>query len=94
MAIIGPYIAPYDPYAINLREALQNPSSNHWLGTDAVGRDTLSRLMYGSRTSLEIGLISVFFASLIGITLEVSRLYGGWVYTIIMRFIDALMAFQ
>jgi peptide/nickel transport system permease protein len=94
MAIIGPWIAPYDPYAINLREALQGPSSTHWLGTDAVGRDTLSRLIYGARTSLLIGLISVFFASLIGITLgSIAGYYGGWVYTIIMRFIDALMAF-
>jgi ABC-type dipeptide/oligopeptide/nickel transport system permease subunit len=94
IAIIGPYIAPYDPYAINLRAQLQGPSAEHWLGTDAVGRDTLSRLMYGSRTSLEIGLISVFFASLIGITLgSIAGYYGGWVYTVIMRFIDALMAF-
>lgn len=94
ISIIGPWIAPYDPYQINLREALQNPNSAHWLGTDAVGRDTLSRIIFGARTSLVIGLISVFFASLIGITLgSIAGYYGGWVYAVIMRFVDALMAF-
>lgn len=94
VAIIGPWIAPYDPYEINLRATLEGPSSAHWLGTDFVGRDTLSRLIYGARTSLVVGLTSVFFASFIGITLgSIAGYYGGWVYAVIMRFIDALMAF-
>ncbi|TBL76301.1 ABC transporter permease [Paenibacillus thalictri] len=94
IAVIGPLVSPYDPYAINLREALQGSSSTHWLGTDAAGRDTLSRLIYGARTSLEVGLMSVILSSLVGITLGIiAAYYGGWIYTIIMRFVDALMSF-
>lgn len=94
MAIFGPWIAPYDPNEICLKEALQGPSSVHLLGTDALGRDTLSRLIFGARTSLIVGLTSVFFASLTGVTLgTIAAYYGGWIYTVIMRFVDALMAF-
>lgn len=94
IAIIGPWIAPYDPYATNLRETLRGPSAAHWLGTDAVGRDTLTRIIYGARTSLEVGLISVVCAGVLGITLgSIAGYYGGWAYIIIMRLIDALMAF-
>jgi peptide/nickel transport system permease protein len=94
IAIFAPLIAPYDPNEPDYNAILQNPSSAHWLGTDSLGRDTLSRILFGSRTSLEIGLIVVFFACIIGITLgTIAGFYGGWVYIIIMRFIDALMAF-
>lgn len=94
IAIFAPLIAPYPPNEPDLYNTLQNPSSAHWLGTDALGRDTLSRIIFGTRTSLEIGLIVVFFASLIGITLgTIAGFYGGWLYTVIMRFIDALMSF-
>jgi ABC-type dipeptide/oligopeptide/nickel transport system permease subunit len=94
IAIFAPLIAPYPPNEPDLYNTLQNPSSTHWLGTDALGRDTLSRIIFGTRTSLEIGLIVVFFASLIGITLgTIAGFYGGWLYTVIMRFIDALMSF-
>jgi peptide/nickel transport system permease protein len=94
VAIFAPQIAPYDPYELGMGHTLESPSAAHWLGTDANGRDTLSRIIYGSRTSLEIGLIVVGVASLIGITLgTLAGFYGGWVYIIIMRFIDALMAF-
>jgi ABC-type dipeptide/oligopeptide/nickel transport system permease subunit len=94
VAIIGPWIAPYDPYATKLSDALQGPSMAHWLGTDFVGRDTLSRIIYGARTSLEVGLVSVICASAIGIILgSIAGYYGGWTYAVIMRCIDALMAF-
>jgi len=94
IAIFAPLISPYDPNEPDYDAILQNPSSAHWLGTDALGRDTLSRIIFGSRTSLEIGLIVVFFACIIGITLgTIAGFYGGWVYIIIMRFIDALMSF-
>ncbi len=94
VAIFAPLIAPYDPYKTSLSSALQGPSASHWLGTDSLGRDTLSRVIYGSRTSLEIGLLVVFFASFIGMTLGIlAGYYGGWTYTIIMRFIDSLMSF-
>jgi peptide/nickel transport system permease protein len=94
VAIIAPWIAPYGPYEPDLGHTLQSPGAVHWLGTDALGRDTLSRIIYGTRTSLEIGLIVVSVACIVGIVLgTLAGYYGGWVYIIIMRFIDALMSF-
>jgi ABC-type dipeptide/oligopeptide/nickel transport system permease subunit len=94
VAIFAPLIAPYSPNEPDLVNTLQNPSAAHWLGTDSLGRDTLSRIIYGTRTSLEIGLIVVSFACIVGITLgTLAGYYGGWVYIIIMRFVDALMSF-
>jgi len=94
IAIIAPLIAPYDPYKISMAETLQQPNKTHLLGTDAVGRDTLSRIIYGSRTSLMISLLvvifSFFFGTLFGL---IAGYFGGWIYTIIMRCMDALMAF-
>lgn len=94
IAILAPLITNYDPNAINLKDALKGPSSAHWFGTDSLGRDTYTRLIYGARTSLFVGLLSVFFASFIGIILgSIAGYYGGWTHAVIMRFIDALMAF-
>ena len=94
IAIIAPLISPYDPYEISMTETLQQPSSTHLLGTDAVGRDTLSRIIYGSRTSLMISLLVVVFSFLFGTAFGlIAGYYGGWVNTIIMRCMDALMAF-
>jgi peptide/nickel transport system permease protein len=94
IAIFAPFLAPYDPYEPDLSSALQDPSSAHWLGTDALGRDTLSRIIYGTRTSLEIGLVVVAIATVVGLILgTLAGYYGGWTYIIIMRLIDALMAF-
>lgn len=93
MAILAPLIAPYDPVKISLSERLEGPSWSHWLGTDNYGRDTLTRLIYGARTSLFVGLASVGMASIVGMFLGgVAAYYGGWVDAVIMRFIDALMA--
>ena len=93
IAIIGPWIAPYDPIEISLSERLQDPSWGHWLGTDNYGRDTLSRIIYGARTSLQVGLLSVGLASVVGMILGgVAAYYGGWIGAVIMRFIDALMS--
>jgi len=94
VAIFAPLIAPYDPYAVDIPNALSQPTSEHLLGTDAVGRDTLSRIIYGTRTSLQIGLIVVAAACVVGMTLgTLAGYYGGWIYILIMRFIDALMSF-
>jgi len=94
IAIFAPLIAPYPANTPNLPSSLQGPSSKHWLGTDPMGRDTLSRIIYGSRTSLEIGLIVVTLACLAGIILgTIAGYYGGWTHSIIMRLIDALMSF-
>jgi peptide/nickel transport system permease protein len=94
LAIFAPLVAPYPANTPDLPSALQVPSSEHWLGTDALGRDTLSRIIYGSQTSLEIGLIVVTIACLAGIILgTIAGYYGGWTHNIIMRLIDALMSF-
>ena len=94
VAIFAPLIAPYSPYKNNLKQALQPVSSNHLLGTDSLGRDTFSRIVYGSRTSLMVGIVSIFIAAGIGMLLGLTAGYYGGVYgAIIMRIIDALMAF-
>lgn len=93
VAAFAPWVAPYDPYQANLDESLQPPSEAHWLGTDSLGRDTLSRIIYGSRTSLLVGIVSIFFAASIGMTLGLlAGYYSGAANIIIMRIIDALMA--
>lgn len=93
-AIFASWIAPYNPYLPDMLNALQQPSQAHLLGTDAVGRDTLSRIIYGTRTSLMIGLIAVGIAAFIGMTIGlIAGYFGGWVHAVIMRFIDAMMAF-
>ncbi|MFC1534715.1 ABC transporter permease [Thermodesulfobacteriota bacterium] len=92
-AIFAPQIAPHNPYHQNLREALQQPSWKYLLGTDWLGRDTLSRMIYGSRISLAVGIIAVGSGSFIGMMLGlVAGYFGGAVNTIIMRFIDAMMS--
>jgi peptide/nickel transport system permease protein len=94
VTIFAPILAPYDPYDINVGNALLQPSRQHLLGTDAVGRDILSRIIFGSRTSLFIGISVVGISTIVGIVLGITAgYYGGWVYTIIMRIIDAYMAF-
>lgn len=94
VAIFAPILAPYDPYEADVGNALLSPSSAHWLGTDAIGRDVLSRIIYGSRTSLFVGLTVVGISTFVGTMLGVlAGYYGGWIQTVIMRLIDAMMAF-
>jgi ABC-type dipeptide/oligopeptide/nickel transport system permease subunit len=93
VAIFAALIAPYDPYQQELREALKPLSGKHLLGTDPLGRDELSRIIYGTRTSLLVGIISVGVAAFFGMMLGLIAGYlGGITNTLIMRFIDALMA--
>lgn len=93
-AVFAPWVSPYDPAKIDMNNALLQPSSAHWLGTDALGRDTLSRTIYGTQTSLLIGFFVVILGSIVGMTLGLAAGYfGGWTYTIIMRLVDTLMAF-
>jgi peptide/nickel transport system permease protein len=92
VAVFAPLIAPYDPYQQNLREALQQPSKDHLLGTDPFGRDTLSRIIYGTRPSLAVGLVSVGIGALLGMSIGLlGGYFGGIVDTLTMRAIDALM---
>jgi peptide/nickel transport system permease protein len=92
--IFSPLVAPYDPLAINFAAILAPPSWEHWCGTDAFGRDTCSRLIYGSRTALVIGFTSSFLGSSIGAVLGIASAYfGGKVDDWIQRFVDILLAF-
>jgi peptide/nickel transport system permease protein len=94
MAIFAPLIAPYDPYGQDLKQRLLQPSSQHLLGTDAIGRDTFSRIVYGAQASLLVAIGALLLAGLLGVALGLlAGYFGGWTYTIIMRFVDALMAF-
>lgn len=93
-AIFSPQLAPYDPYKINLSQDLLQPSKEHPLGTDNLGRDTLSRVIYGSRTSLMVGVVAIGIAASLGITLGLIAGYiGGITYAVIMRVMDAIMSF-
>jgi oligopeptide transport system permease protein len=91
VAILTPWIAPYDYAAGSLVEANQPPSRAHWLGTDALGRDELTRLMWGARVSLTVAIGAQIIIILIGVTLGVvSGFFGGWLDYIVMRIVDAL----
>ncbi len=94
MALLAPVLAPYDPLAQDLYQRLQPPSTDHWFGTDDFGRDILSRIVYGSRISLRIGLIAISQA-LTGGTLFglVAGYRGGMVDMLIMRSMDLMLAF-
>lgn len=93
ISAFGSFIAPHNPYQQNLSNTLQQPSREYPLGTDAFGRDTLSRLIYGARISLMVGVVAVTVAGVIGIFLGLlAGYFGGWIDQIIMRVIDALMA--
>jgi len=94
ITIFGPLMAPHDPYAIDVMNKLKSPSWEHWLGTDSLGRDTLSRLIYGARTSMMIGIIVISISAGIGVLLGLAAsYYGGITNNIIMRLTDGLMAF-
>jgi ABC-type dipeptide/oligopeptide/nickel transport system permease subunit len=92
-AISAPWLAPYPPNKINMAITLDKPSSEHWLGTDNLGRDVLSRIIYGARTSLIIAVgataVSVLLGEILGL---IAAYFGRIIFQIIMRFIDALMA--
>jgi peptide/nickel transport system permease protein len=93
-AIFAPFISPYNPYSQNLDITLLQPSLKHLLGTDYLGRDTLSRLIYGTRTTLMIGILAVGSGATVGMILGLLAGYlGGATNAIIMRIIDALMSF-
>lgn len=93
-AIFAPLLAPYDPYALNMAKTLLQPCKDHLLGTDALGRDLLSRLIFGTRIALMVGVIAVGVAAMIGMTIGLLAGYlGGWVSVVFMRITDSLMAF-
>lgn len=94
IAVFAPWLTPHDPHTGQLTNTLQGPSAEFWLGTDDLGRDVLSRLIYSSRISLLAAVIAVGVALTIGLPLGLLSGYaGGWTDNVIMRFNDALMSF-
>lgn len=94
VAVFAPWLAPYDPDELHLAFKLQAPSAMFPLGTDSLGRDTLSRLIYGARVSLWVGFVSVGIAASIGVALGlVAGYFRGWVDEAIMRLVDVMLCF-
>ncbi|MBI4496176.1 MAG: ABC transporter permease [Deltaproteobacteria bacterium] len=94
IALFAPWIAPYDPRQIDIKQVLQEPSGAHLFGTDPLGRDVLSRMIWGSRISLLVGFVAVGIASSIGVFLgALAGYYGRWVDNLIMRFVDIMLCF-
>jgi len=92
-ALLAPLIAPYDPDAIDVKAILLAPSSTHWMGTDGLGRDVFSRMLFGARISLLVGIVAVGIATIIGIILgAISGYYRGWVDIFIMRLVDVMLS--
>jgi peptide/nickel transport system permease protein len=93
MAVLAPLISPYSPIDQDLNNTLSQPSEAHWLGTDSIGRDLLSRIIYGSQASLSVGLVSTLIAGSIGMALGlIAGSLGGWVDNVISRILDAMMS--
>lgn len=92
-ALSAPWISPYDPEKINVLKRLAGPTAEHWLGTDEVGRDVLSRLLFGGRVSLLVGLVSATLSVLIGIVIGgLAGYFGGPLDAVLMRFTDGMLA--
>jgi len=93
VALFAPFISPYKHDDIDRKHILEAPSLNHPLGTDDLGRDVLSRVLWGARISLSVGFVAVGIAVIIGLILgAVSGYYGGWVDSVLMRFIDIMLS--
>ena len=94
IAIFAPLISGHDPAVMDQNNLLTSPSNIHPLGTDSLGRDILSRIFYGARISLSIGIIAVGIATILGITLgSIAGFYGGFIDGLIMRFVDIMLCF-
>ena len=94
VAIFAPFIAPYDPYATDIFNKLKGPSEEHIMGTDSIGRDVFSRIIYGTRISLLVGVVCEAIAVPIGVVLGcIAGYYGGWADMVISRLIEVLGSF-
>ena len=93
-ALLAPLLAPFDPAAYDTKQILLPPSSTHWLGTDQIGRDVLSRMLFGARISMAVGFVSVGIAVVIGTLIgSLAGYYGGRVDELLMRFVDLMLNF-
>ena len=93
-SVLAPYISPYDPTKTQLTQKLEPPSAQHIMGTDELGRDLFTRILYGGRVSLSIGVMAMALAVVVGATVGgLAGYYGGWVDNILMRITDMMLAF-
>ena len=93
-AVFAPLISPADPLHMDFDALMQPPSMDHPAGTDSLGRDNLSRIIWGGRVSLQVGVLSMVIATVIGVSAGLAAgYYGRWIDTIIMRIVDAILAF-
>ena len=89
VSVLAPIIAPYDYAETDKQNTLAGPSKNHWLGTDRLGRDILSRLIWGGRQSLQMGIIAVLIAAVVGVIIgSIAGYFGGWLDNLLMRLLD------
>jgi peptide/nickel transport system permease protein len=94
LAILAPALAPWDPHRVDVKKILDPPSPVHLLGTDQLGRDVFSRMLYGARVSLAVGFVSVGIATAIGIMLgSIAGYKGGWLDGFVMRMVDLMLVF-
>ena len=94
LAVAAPLVTSYNPIALNPTQALLPPSAHHLLGTDQLGRDVWSRLVYGARIDLQVGFLAVLFPFLVGTTIGcIAGYFGGWIDTVVMRMVDVILAF-
>ena len=94
VSLTAPWLAPYDPLAIDLKNILAPPSWQHWCGTDQLGRDVLSRMIWGAGISLKVGFVATGIAVVIGALLgALAGYYGGWWDAVIMRLVDVMLCF-
>jgi peptide/nickel transport system permease protein len=94
VALLAPWIAPQDPLTQSTINRLKGPSSEHWLGQDAYGRDVFSRILYGTRVALQVGILSVLLGGVLGTTIGVVAAYfGGKLEAALMRLVDILLSF-
>jgi peptide/nickel transport system permease protein len=94
IAFLAPYITPYGPNDLDLYHVLMPPSSSHWFGTDDLGRDVLTRVIFGARISLLVGFVAVGIYVVIGTILGlIAGYYSGWIDSILMRFTDIMLCF-
>ena len=92
-ALLAPWIAPYDPEKLNILRRLTGPSAQHWLGTDEVGRDVFSRLLFGGRVSIVVGLVAATLSVAIGVAIGgLSAYFGGLIDGLLMRFTDGMLS--
>jgi len=92
VAVFAPVLIRHNPTTINAKDILSPPSAKYWLGTDDLGRDVFSRMVYGSRISLSVGFVAVGIATAIGLVLgALAGYFGGWIDEVIMRFVDIML---